>query len=242
MKRADSAAGCEDLQWICKSALQAAFPSFRTAEIWATFYSYIGLTHTLRRQKSGWVMRISDHCRRAPRQVLEAIAIILACKVLHRRSPRAMVRTYRQFSEEASVRTSVCERRRLRGRKLICVRDGTSHSLANIFEEVNRVFFSNQFEVRTLGWGPRISWARLGHYDPIHHTITISPALDSPRVPRFVVAFVLYHEMLHGLFWGLSSAGQKRHHPAGFRRAEKAHPDYLRARRFLTQYCQQRRR
>jgi hypothetical protein len=242
MNGADSTAGCEELQWICKSALHAAFPSYRTAEVVATFYPYIGLTHTFRRQKSRWVMRISDHCRRAPRQVLEAIAIILGCKVLHRRAPQEMVRTYKQFSEETAVQASVRERRRLRGRKLISVMGGASHSLSDIFQEVNRLYFNDQIEVRTLGWGPRISWARLGHYDPIHHTITISRALDSPRVPRFVVAFVLYHEMLHGLFFSSSPAGWKRHHPQEFRRAEKSHPDYLRAKKFLTKYCRQRQR
>jgi hypothetical protein len=240
MHRTGSTAACEELQWICKSTLHAAFPSFRAAEIVATFYPYIGLTHTFRHRGSKWVMRVSDHCQCAPRQVLEAITIILACKVMRRCPPQDLIRTYRHFSEEAAIQASVRERRRFRGKKLISVMGGASHSLSDIFQEVNRLYFNDQIEVKTLGWGTRISWARLGHYDPIHHTITISPALDSPRVPRFVVAFVVYHEMLHGLFFSSSSTGQMRHHPPEFRRAEKSHPDYLRAKKFLTRYCQQR--
>jgi hypothetical protein len=242
MHKAGSAADSAELQWICRSALEAAFPSFRSTQITATFYPYIGLTHTFRHKKSGWLMRISDHCRHAPRKVLEAIVIILASKVLRRRPPREMIQTYRQFSGEVSIQTSVRERRRLRGRKLISARSGAAHSLPDIFQEVNRLYFSNQIEVRAMGWGRRISWARLGHYDPVHHTITISPALDSPRVPRFVVAFVVYHEMLHALFPDSSQAGRARHHPAEFRRAEKSHPDYPRARKFLAAYCRKRRR
>ena len=116
--------------------------------------------------------------------------------------------------------------------------EGRHHSLTDIFRQVNELYFGDQVEIRKIGWSARRSWGRLGHYDPVHNTITISPVLDSPKVPRSVVAFIVYHELLHTLFEGRTAAGGRRHHPPEFRRAEKSHPDYRYAARFLSRFCQ----
>lgn len=240
-ERPDALSPSLELEWICRSALHAVFPVFRGAHIEARFYPYLGLTHTIRRTGSGWRLRISDHCRHAPRIVLEAIALILAAKVLRRKPPARMLEVYAQFRRAEDVEESVRARRLQRGRKIIGSGEGNYHSLGQVYREVNQRFFSDQVEIRKLGWGPRRSWGRLGHYDPVHNTITISPVLDSPRVPRYVVAYIVYHEMLHTLFGdSLSGTGRRRHHPVGFRKAEQAYPDYLAAKRFLTAYCRTR--
>jgi len=231
----------EELQWICRSAMEAAFPAFKNARIEARFYAYVGLTHTIRRTGQGWILRISDHCRRAPRMVIEAIALILASKILRRKPPARLLETYDRFRKEPEVEESVHLRRLQRGRKMINSSEGKHHSLPAICQDLNRRYFDNQVEVRKLGWGPRRSWGRLGHYDPVHHTITISPVLDSARVPRFVVAYIVYHEMLHTLFGSNSSSGGRhRHHPSGFRKAEQSYPDYASAKRFLSTFCRTR--
>ncbi len=241
METKDGGMGSEELQWICRSTLQARFPYFRDAEISASFYPYIGLTHTIRRKGNQWTLRISDHCRRAPRIVLEAIAHILACKVMRRSAPRDMVQIYERFRKEQIIGAEVDARRRQRGRKKIDTRPGKQHSLWEIYSDLNERYFNGQVEIKKIGWGPRRSWGRLGHYDPVHHTITISPVLDSPRVPRAVVAFIVYHEVLHTLFEEKSAKGSRNiYHPAEFRRAERAYPDYAAAKRFLAVFCRTR--
>lgn len=230
-----------ELQWICRSTLQSAFPSFRSTDVRASFYPYIGLTHTIRRKGSCWVLRISDHCARAPRIVIEAITVMLACKVLRRTPPAEMLKAYERFRRDPCVEAAVADRRLKRGRKVISRRDGRHHILRDIYGEANRRFFDGQVDVRMLGWSARRSWSRLGHYDPVHHSITISPVLDSPAVPRYVVAYILYHEMLHALFGDVPSAGgRRRHHPPEFRRAETSHPDYAAAKKFLGSFCRRR--
>ena len=97
----------------------AAFPVFRNAGIEACFYPYIGLTHTIRRKGSKWMVRISDHCRFAPRPVLEAIVMILGSKIVRRRPPRKFLEAYESFRNDPMVVESVRERRRLKGRKHI---------------------------------------------------------------------------------------------------------------------------
>ncbi len=229
-----------ELEWICRSTLRARFPSFRDVAIKASFYRYIGLTHTIRRKDGAWVIRISDHCRRAPRVVLEAITIILASKVLRRPPPRDMVKLYDQFRLEPVIEDAVHRRRRRHGKKRIDSSEGRFHSLRQMYRTLNADYFNSQVEIRNLGWGPRRSWGRLGHYDPVHHTITISPVLDSPRVPGFVVRYIVYHEMLHTLFDASSDGRQKRHHPPEFQQAERAYPDYEAAKKFLREYCRHR--
>jgi hypothetical protein len=226
-----------ELQWICRSVLHAISPNFREMELDVCFYHYIGLTHTIRRKGKKWVIRISDHCKLAPAQVLESIIVILGCKVLRKKPPRRSLEIYDSFRKSPSIDSAVRKRRLLKGRKHFASETGTHHSPGAIYRELNASYFSDQIEIQRIGWGRRNSWSRLGHYDPLHQTITLSPVLDSARVPDFVVRYLVYHEMLHAVF-----QDTHRHHPSEFRRAESAYPDYARAKKFLKEFCARRRK
>jgi hypothetical protein len=224
------------LQWICNALLRARFEQFRHADIRAQYYSYIGLTHTIRRRGSTWVIRVSDHCRNAPRAVLESIVLMLACKVTRRRVPTEAAKMYDQYRRSEPVREAVNARRLRRGRKMIGHTEGKHHSLREIFRDLNARYFGDRIEIQKIGWGPRRGWVRLGHYDPVHHTITISPVLDSARVPVSALAFVVYHEMLHAVFDDSSGTDRRRHHTPSFRRAERGYEGYSAAQKFLREF------
>ncbi len=229
-----------DLEEFCSAVLRSRFPSHSWGRISARFYPYIGLTHTIRRSGNSWKLRISDHCIDAPRDVLEAVVVLLACRVLRRRPPPALAECYRDFRNSPATRCRLQQRRRSRGQKRMNDSAGSFHSLRRIFDDLNRRYFDGRVPIRSLGWGSRPAWVRLGHYDPVHETITLSPVLDSPQVPEAVVGFVVYHEMLHALF-DLRDAGvrHRRHHSA-FRRIEQAYPQYEAVRRFLAEFCGRR--
>jgi hypothetical protein len=222
-----------ELRWLCSSVLRDTFPIFRNAEIDACFYPYIGLTHTIRRKGRGWMVKISDHCRLAPRQVLEAVIMILGCKVMRRRPLQEYLRIYELFRNDPGIAAAVRERRIRKGRKHIASEAGRYYSLEAIYRELNSAYFNSQIDIARIGWGFRRSRRRMGHYDPAHHTITLSPVLDAPGVPGFVVRYIVYHEMLHAVFEATSAGVRKRHHHAEFRRAERAYPDFARAKKFL---------
>src|SRR3974390_3194274 len=150
METASGGMSPEELQWLCRSTLQARFPYFRNADVSACFYSYIGLTHTIRRKGNCWTLRISDHCRRAPRVVLEAITHILACKVMRRSPPREMVKVYERFRKEQTIETEVEVRRRKRGHKKINTQPGKYHSLWEIYCDVNQRYFNGQVEIKKI--------------------------------------------------------------------------------------------
>jgi hypothetical protein len=230
------------LQYICQGVLLQSSPLFQNMSFEACFYPYIGLTHTIRRRGSTWVLRISDHCRLAPRPVLEAIVAILAGKILRKKPRQKHWDAYELFRKSPMVLESVRKRRLQQGRKHIAGHEGKCHSLQTIYQETNRCYFNDQIEISRIGWGFRSSWSRLGHYDPVHHTITLSPVLDSPQVPKFVVSYIVYHEMLHAIFEGTLAHRAQKHHPPEFRRVEKAYPDYGKAKKFLMEYCHNRKR
>jgi len=226
----------EQLQQYCISVLQSAFKAFRNSDIRVSFYPYIGLTHTLRRTKNVWVLRISDHCLCAPSPVIESVVLILGYKVMRRKPPRKSLEAYERFRRDPEVESAVRNRREIKGRKLFSNTPGKHHSLRKMYDELNERYFNGQIEIKRIGWGLRKARGRLGHYDPIHHTITLSPALDSPNVPSYVVRYVVYHEMLHALFGDMSGRDSLKHHPRQFRHTEIAYPDYASAKVFLEKF------
>ncbi|MGB0679147.1 MAG: hypothetical protein ACPGUV_05755 [Polyangiales bacterium] len=90
---------------------------------------------------------------------------------------------------------------------------------------------------------PRIGWGRagqakrrggrrsirLGSYCRQHAAIRIHPALDQGWVPRFFVAYVVFHEWLHHVIPAEQTASGWQSHTAHFRQREQAYPDYARA-------------
>jgi hypothetical protein len=226
-----------ELQWICRSTLETLSPAFRGVKLEARFYRYIGLTHTIRRKGSTWVIRISDHCRSASAQVLEAIVVLLGCRILRKRTPAKPVEIYENFRKSPFIESAIRERRLAKGRKYMAEKSGTHHSPEKIYHELNSLYFNDQVDIRRIGWSRRISWRRLGHYDPVHRTITISPALDSPKVPDYAIRYIVYHEMLHDVFHD-----EPTFHPPIFRKTERAYPDFERATKFLRNYCSRRRK
>ncbi len=114
---------------------------------------------------------------------------------------------------------------------------GRHHDLAALLAVENRRWFAGAFTGQ-IGWsrtdrGLRRRTIRLGSYSSEHSLVRIHPALDQRSVPRYVVAFVIFHELLHAQF-GTRSDGRRRvHHGPEFRAREAQHPDYDRARRWI---------
>ena len=102
-----------------------------------------------------------------------------------------------------------------------------------LFDSLNRRFFGGSLARPTLGWIQRVSRRLLGHYDPAHDAIVISRLLDSPRIPAYVVEYVLYHEMLHVKHPAVYRSERRCVHTPEFKREEKRFPQYAEANRFL---------
>jgi hypothetical protein len=120
------------------------------------------------------------------------------------------------------------------GRPLRLEPRGRFHDLAALLEQENAAWFEGQVRAR-IGWGsPRGTGRRrsikTGVYLHDQRVIRIHPALDRPEVPAYYVRAVVFHEMLHQVVPVVERPGRRVVHPAEFRRRERAHPDYDRAR------------
>lgn len=175
-------------------------------------------------------VRISDVLEEAPPIVLEALAEILLAQLFRIEASREARECYLAYVFEPSVRRRIDETRRLRGRLRLLPARGRYFDLEEIFARLNERFFKRQLSCRRIGWSARPSRSVLGHYDPAHHTITISRSLDTPSVPEDVVEYLVFHEMLHIRF-PLERRGPRRVvHSRAFREAEKNYPHYRRVR------------
>ena len=93
---------------------------------------------------------------------------------------------------------------RRRPRAIPLFAKGTHHDLLAIFNDVNQRYFGGACHALITwgnkqprrGQGPRKA-IKLGSYASLERLIRIHPALDRSWVPRYFLAFVVYHEMLH---------------------------------------------
>ena len=102
-----------------------------------------------------------------------------------------------------------------------------------MFDDINARFFAGTLRKPHLGWSTR-GWRRqFGSYDPGPDQILLNKRMDRPDVPRYVVEYVLYHEMLHVKHPTRKSGCTLLSHSPEFRAEEKLFPEFDRARKAL---------
>jgi hypothetical protein len=198
---------------------------------------FAGLRSTICLRDNHVDVRISDVLAGAPALVLEALAEILLAQVFRRRASREARECYLAYVFQPSTRRRIEDSRRQRGSKRLLPAQGRWHDLSGIFRRLNRRFFRGELPQPRLGWSPQRSRTVLGHYDSAHAAIIISRVLDSPLVPRYLIEYLVFHEMLH-MQYPVERRGHRRVlHSREFRQAEKKFPQYERAHRKLKQFC-----
>jgi hypothetical protein len=212
--------------------MRRPMPDFRIE-----YRAFAGLRSSIRFRDNCAEIRISDVLAGAPPLVTEALAEILLTQIFRRRPSREARECYLAYVFSPPVRRRIDEARRRRGRKRMLPARGRHFDLQEIFSKLNRRFFAGGLAPARLGWSLKRSRAILGHYDSAHRTITISRWLDSPQVPRYLVEYLVFHEMLHARY-PLERDGHRRViHSREFRQAEKRFPHYEKARRQLKRIC-----
>jgi hypothetical protein len=200
----------------------------------ASFRAFTGLRSTVRLKARNTIeARVSDLLAEARPLVIEALAEILLTRLYRVRPSREARECYQAWAHSPDVMRRIDEVRRQRGRKRMLPPGGRCFNLKGIFDELNRRFFSAEMEAVRIGWSPNRSRTMLGHYDSSHRSITITRWLDGPRVPRYVVEYLVFHEMLHVRFPVEHRNHRRVVHSPAFVAAERAFPDYARATRWL---------
>ena len=206
-------------------------------EIDVRFYPYVNINHTIRVRKGKVFVRISHLFEAATPEAHESLAIILVSKLIKKRVPPRIRKIYREFINTEDIRKQALRNKRERGRKFITTTKGRYFDLEEIFRELNQRYFENEVPETRLTWSKRRTYRRLGHYDSAHELITISKSLDGSEVPRFVVEYIVYHEMLHVVFPTEHRNGRRYSHTPEFKRAEERFPKFEEAEEWIERFA-----
>jgi hypothetical protein len=207
---------------------RAPMPEFRVE-----FYPFANVNNTIRLREAVAHVRISDLLEGAPEGVITAIAHILLAKV-YRKPIQALHSTrYRRYVSSHDMSAKAQLVRQMRGRKRIDSPRGQIYDLDEVFEELNRQFFYGLLARPQMTWSRAHSRHSLGHFDPAHNAIVVSRVFDQPRVPRYAVEYIVYHEMLH-LKHPVKLRGSRRCvHGPEFQAEERLFPELEKAKAFL---------
>ncbi len=116
-----------------------------------------------------------------------------------------------------------------RKRNAPLVSKGKHHDLLELFNTINERYFDGNINA-LITWGKRSTTAvkgkprktiKLGSYSAFDRLIRLHPALDQKWVPRYFVASIVYHEMLHHVIPGSRGLGRVNLHPPEFKEREK---------------------
>jgi len=154
----------------------------------------------------------------------------------------ALVRYLTRGDREASVRVGLyieenaSRLARRKPRKIALHTRGEHHDLMGIAMDVNERYFGGTCtalvtwgrHTRRPGRDPRKT-IRLGSYASLERLIRIHPVLDRAWVPRYFIAFVVYHEMLHHMFPAAREGNRRLLHPPEFLEQERLFRPFDRA-------------
>ena len=208
-------------------------PGNSLPELKVEFFAFANLNNTIRLRDGRLLVRLSDLLEGAPDAVLRAIAHILLAKMYRQPIDRGYAARYRKYVGSHEIVRKAHLVRQIRGRKLLRSPRGYFYDLDAVFEVLNTRFFHGLMARPRLSWSQTKTRRILGHYDPAHNAIIISRIFDHPAVPRFVLDYIVYHEMLH-LKHPVKLRGSRRCvHSPEFQAEEKLFPRAAQANAFL---------
>jgi hypothetical protein len=206
----------------------------KTPEIWVDFYQYVGINHTIRIRDGRVMVRVGELCRAMPLNEHKALAYILVAKLLRRAVPAEARRVYASYVKSHEIQEKARANKKSRGRKVLSGAAGAVYDLDGVFEKVNQIYFAGKLAKPVLTWSAGKTYRILGHHDAAHETIVISRSLDSRDVPKFVVEYVMFHEMLHVFHPTKNVNGRRMNHTREFRESERKFLYYTEAESWIT--------
>ena len=179
----------------------------------------------VRRATQGYTVRIHRMFAGCNSKMLRAVARY----VVHN-DPRASA-LIGQFIDDNQAVIKPQDRR---ARSLKIRTAGQVHDLQAIFDRLNGERFAGQLQAQ-ITWGPgggrprRRRSIKMGSFSVEDRIIRIHPSLDRTEVPGYFVAWIVFHEMLHGKHEVLRKDGRRCFHSKEFMAEERTFPDYAQA-------------
>lgn len=117
------------------------------------------------------------------------------------------------------------------------------HDLATIIRSLNWKYFRPRLRVCAI-WDKRCSfrvgeYPRLASYRVESRTVVVSRLLDRSSVPRYVIEWLVFHEMLHGRHRIRIHNGRRVFHSPAFREDEASFKDRRHAKAWVRRHLQE---
>lgn len=207
----------------------------------AIYFPYSELKHTWRYDGRSWEFKVSDYLEPAPEEVLDSLAWHLLSRASALRCPPERASSYIDYARSSGLWREAGPKYLARAKSLSTRPVGGHRDLRTVFTYVNSTYFSGGLKPPTLAWTSESPRRRLGFYFEQLDLLAINRALDSDQVPRYVLEFVMYHELLHHADRKGCSHRTVRHTKA-FRERERAFSAYYDAEAWLRRIVTQSRR
>ncbi|MBN1676985.1 MAG: M48 family metallopeptidase [Candidatus Thermoplasmatota archaeon] len=195
-------------------------------EVSLDFRPYSELKHTWRVDGKCLEITISDYLQNAPEDVMESLAWYLASRAAGRRCPRGKADAYLYYARSRDLWSQNREIYLARSKDLSLTPSGAHRDLVAIFDYVNSFYFSGRLSRPTLAWTCESPSRRLGFLFEALDLLAVNKVLDSESVPRHVLEFVMYHELLHHVNALDARPVRRVHHTKKFREQERLFRTY----------------
>lgn len=223
-----------------ESAFKGAAERLDVGPVRARYYSYAELKHTWTRTGRETSFKISDYLAGAPDHVLSSLGYYLVCRAYRIRPDAALLEPYMSYAGSAELWDSARDRYFERARNLSFEVNGRSRNLRTVFDYVNSFYFAGKAPEPVLAWVSESPRRRLGYYFEPLKLLASNRALDRETVPRYVLEFVMYHELLHHLRAGDGLRLRRVHHTKDFKRQEAAFTHFREAEEWLRRIASRR--
>lgn len=166
--------------------------------------------------------------------MLESLAWYLLSRAHARRCEPDKSRYYLARAFSPALWEPVRDLYMSRQKNLVCNPLGEARNLEDVFRYVNSFYFFSKIRDPILAWSRESPRTRLGFYFAPLGLLAANKALDAERVPRYVLEFVMYHELLHNAECEVREVESRRiHHTRSFRQRERAFSHFNEAESWL---------
>jgi hypothetical protein len=110
---------------------------------------------------------------------------------------------------------------------------GKFYDLEAVFDTVNHQYFAGRLAKPRLIWNRVLTVRKFAHYEPARDRIVVSLSLDNSHIPKDVIEFVMYHELLHKQHGGKWINGRLFVHTPEFRQDERKFKHYQQVQQWL---------
>lgn len=167
----------------------------------------------------------------APRNVMDALACYLRGESKH------IAPAIRAFIAEGVRQLDYSH---VIDAKTLCFQ-GRVYNLQNIYTRLNEEYFGGRLNLKICWFGNNDRRRRrhisLGFYDGTLKLIKVHCLLDNAMVPRHIVGFVVYHEMVHHVCPPyIDDKGIHRVHTSNFKAIERRYRHYRSAEQWIAEH------